>query len=97
MTHSDPAASESLKREIKELIVSSLRLQDVTPDGIADDESFADGARGLDSIDFLELTVAMEKRYGVKITQVEEVARIFASVTSLAGHIGRHRAGPAGA
>ncbi|HET6373347.1 MAG TPA: phosphopantetheine-binding protein [Candidatus Polarisedimenticolia bacterium] len=96
MAQSESAANESLKREIKELIVSQLRLPGVTPEGIGDDESLAHGALGLDSIDFLELTVAMEKRYGVKITQVEEATRIFASVTSLAGHISRHRASAAG-
>jgi acyl carrier protein len=80
-----------LKREIKEFIVSQLRLKDVTPDGIGDDESLLEGSLNLDSIDFLELTVAMEKTYGIKITDAEEVKKVFASVSSIAGHIARHR------
>ena len=86
-----------LRREVKEFIVSTLRLKDVTADGIADDEPLVGGALGLDSIDFLELTVAMEKQYGVKITEADEVKRVFASVDSIAQHIAQHRARTAGA
>ncbi|HKY31544.1 MAG TPA: phosphopantetheine-binding protein [Candidatus Polarisedimenticolia bacterium] len=87
-----PPSDPSLKREIKELIVTQLRLKDVTPDGIRDDESLVQGSLSLDSIDFLELTVAMERRYGVKISDADEVQAIFASVDSIARHIARHRA-----
>ena len=86
-----------LRREIKEFIVSTLRLKDVTADDIGDADSLVQGSLGLDSIDFLELTVAMEKQYGVKITEADEVKRIFASVNSIADHIAEHRARAAGA
>jgi len=82
---------ELLKQEIKQLIVTQLRLSDVSPDGIRDDESLLEGSLNLDSIDFLELTVAMEKKYGVKIAEGDEVQRIFASVNSIVGHILRQR------
>jgi acyl carrier protein len=92
-----PSLLLSLKREIKELIVTQLRLKDVTPEGIRDDESLVQGSLNLDSIDFLELTVAMEKKYGVKIAEADEVQRIFSSVESIAGHILSQRIHPAGA
>jgi len=61
-------AEPQLRQEIKEFIVTQLRLKDVTSEQIRDDESLVEGTLGLDSIDFLELTVAMEKHYGIKIT-----------------------------
>ena len=86
----------ALRGEIKEFIVSTLRLKDVTAGDIADDDALVGGSLGLDSIDFLELTVAMEKQYGVKITEADEVRRIFASVNSITEHIAEHRARTAG-
>jgi acyl carrier protein len=72
--------------------VSQLRLKDVAPESIQDDEPLAGGTLSLDSIDFLELTVAIEKSYGIKITDADEVQRIFRSVGSIAAHIEGHRA-----
>ena len=92
-----PPADDLLKQEIKELIVTQLRLKDVTPEGIRDDESLVQGSLSLDSIDFLELTVAMEKKYGLKIAEGDEVQSIFATVNAIAGHILRQRARPASA
>src|SRR5215813_12812967 len=92
-----PASDELLKREIKELIVSQLRLKDVTAEEIKDDESLVEGSLSLDSIDFLELTVAMEKKYGMKIAEADQVQAIFASVNSIAGHIQRQRNSTSGA
>jgi len=96
MTSIEQAADANLRREIKQFIVSQLRLKDVDPEVIGDDESLVEGSLSLDSIDFLELTVAMEKGYGVKITEADEVQRIFSSVRSIADHIARHRSQPDG-
>ena len=91
------AAHDRLKREIKEFIVQQLRLKDVAPESIGDDEPLVGGNLSLDSIDFLELTVAMEKRYGIKVTDAEEVQRIFTSISAIANHIAQHRASAASA
>jgi len=88
----DGTPDADLKREIKELIVTQLRLKDVTPDQIRDEESLVEGSLSLDSIDFLELTVAMEKKYGIKITDGEDVEKIFRSVDTISGHVAKHRA-----
>lgn len=92
MTSTTSAENARFKREIKEFIVTQLRLKDVSPEEIRDDESLLEGTLGLDSIDFLELTVGMEKQYGIKITEAEEVRRVFASVNAIADHIEEHRA-----
>lgn len=79
---------EALEQEIKQLIVDTLRLEGVTVDGI-DSEAplFVDGL-GLDSIDALELAMAIRKKYGVKASSDDaENKQIFRSVRSLAAHV----------
>ncbi len=80
---------DNLELEIKRLIVQALKLEDLSPDEIGDDEIlFADSGLGLDSIDALELGVAIRKTYGVKIDTVnDDVKRHFACVRSLADFI----------
>jgi acyl carrier protein len=74
---------------LKRLIVSALKLEDLSPDDIASDEAlFGDSGLGLDSIDALELGVAIRRAYGIKIETVsEEVRRHFANVRNLAAFI----------
>jgi acyl carrier protein len=76
---------DKLEAEIKQLIVDALELEDLIPDAIASDEPlFVDGL-GLDSIDAMQLGVALRKRYGIKIDSVTENVRDhFATVRSLA-------------
>jgi acyl carrier protein len=96
MTQAIPSVDAHLRTEVKRFLVSQLRLKDVPPESIGDEEPLAEGRLGLDSIDFLELTVALEKHYGIRITEPEEAERVFASISSLAGRIARHRDRPAG-
>lgn len=79
---------DTLKLEIKELIISSLELEDMTPDDIEDEAPlFVDGL-GLDSIDALELGLAIKKAYNVKLdANSEETKRYFSSVNNLASFI----------
>ncbi len=83
---------EALEQEIKELIIEALMLEDVTPAEIESDAAlFVDGL-GLDSIDALELAMALEERYGVKIgDDPEQNQRIFASVRQLAAFVSENR------
>lgn len=80
---------------LKRLIVSTLKLDGVLPEDIADDEPLIGSPRlGLDSIDALELVLAIEKEFGVKITSSEESRRALGSVAMLADYL-RSRADPA--
>ena len=83
---------EALEAELKELIVETLALEDIAPEEIeADAPLFVEGL-GLDSIDALELAMALEERFGVKIGEdPEENQRIFASVVSLASFVQENR------
>ncbi|MDH3213407.1 MAG: phosphopantetheine-binding protein [Myxococcales bacterium] len=84
---------ESLEQEIKELIITALALEDVTPTDIEPEAALFVEGLGLDSIDALELAMALEERYGVQIGDDPELnQRIFASVRNLADYVNEHRA-----
>ncbi|ANB19367.1 phosphopantetheine-binding protein [Dokdonella koreensis] len=83
---------DPLEQEIKLLIIEALNLEDVDAADI-DPEAplFVDGL-GLDSIDALELGLALQKRYGVTLSaESEETRRHFASVRALAGFVAASR------
>ena len=74
--------------EIKELIISSLELEDISPEEIGDDETLFGDGLGLDSIDALELGVALQKKFGVKIdSKKDDLTDHFANVRALASFI----------
>jgi len=76
--------AEILKTDLKKLIVETLLLEDVEPDDIKDDAPLFGEGLGLDSIDALELVVALEKTYRVIIEDEEVGKNAFASVNALA-------------
>jgi acyl carrier protein len=84
--------SQALEDELKRLIVESLGLTDVTPAKIdATAPLFGEGL-GLDSIDALELAIAIQKTFGVKTKSDDAQNKaIFASVRSLAAFIAERR------
>ncbi len=83
----------NLESELKKLIIDSLALEDVTPDEVESEAALFVEGLGLDSIDALELAMALEERYGVKIVDdPEENQKIFASVRSLAEFVSDQRA-----
>jgi acyl carrier protein len=78
---------ETLKSELKRLIIETLRLEDVEPASIKDEEPLFGEGLGLDSIDALELVVAIEKKYGVLIEDEEVGVEAFASIEALADFV----------
>ncbi|MFW5921613.1 MAG: phosphopantetheine-binding protein [Polyangiales bacterium] len=83
---------ERLEQELKQLIVDALMLDDVTPDQIDSEAPLFVEGLALDSIDALELAIAIDRKYGVKINAEDEGTReIFRSVRSLATHVAEHR------
>ncbi len=81
-------ANRELEQELKKLIIDVLELEDITVDDINTDEAlFIDGL-GLDSIDALELGMALKKKYNLKMGQdKEENKKHFYSVKTLAEFI----------
>ncbi|MCL1812431.1 MAG: phosphopantetheine-binding protein [Treponema sp.] len=79
---------DNVKQQIKELIVKALELEDIRPDNIVDSEPLFGEGLGLDSIDALELSVALKKTFGVKFSaENADNKKHFASVDALAAHI----------
>ena len=79
---------QALEHEIKELIISSLSLEDITPEDIDPTAPLFVEGLGLDSIDALELGLALQKKYGVSLSaESEEVRAHFASVKTLAAFV----------
>lgn len=90
-----PAVDEALERELSALIVESLNLTDVGAEGIEPTRPLfgpGEGGLGLDSIDALELAMAIKRRYGVS-TKADDAknAQVFRSVRSLAEFVGSRR------
>ncbi|MCO6417998.1 phosphopantetheine-binding protein [Siccirubricoccus sp. KC 17139] len=88
-----PASSPNidLERDLARLIVTALSLETPAEEIEPEAPLFGEGL-GLDSIDALELSLAIGKAYGVQLRSDDERNhRIFASLRSLAGHIARHR------
>ena len=79
--------SDDLKRRLKELLITGLRLQEMAPDGIADDQPIFVEGLGPDSIDALELVVLIEEHFGIAIPDEEVGKKAFASINALAQFI----------
>lgn len=82
-----------LETEVAELIIDTLNLEDVEVEEIdPEDALFRDGL-GLDSIDALELALAISRKYGFQLrSDDEDNARIFSSLRALTAHIEQNRA-----
>ncbi len=91
-TENRAAELRSIEDELRELIVDALVLEDVEPEDIqAEEPLFVEGL-GLDSVDALELAMALQKEYGIKITgPSEENKKYFESLRSLARFVRRER------
>lgn len=80
--------------ELAELLVESLNLDGVTASEIDPEAPLFGEGLGLDSIDALELALAISKRYGFQLrSDSDENRRIFASLRSLSAHVQANRAG----
>jgi acyl carrier protein len=84
---------EQLQTELKELIIEALNLEDITVDDIETDAPLFGDGLGLDSIDALELGLAIKKKYNIVIDADDTNTRDhFASVANLAGYISKNKA-----
>lgn len=87
---------QALESEIKQLIISALNLEDIQPEDIDSAAPLFGDGLGLDSIDALELGLALQKRYGVTLSaESQETRKHFASVRAMAEFVAGSRAGAA--
>ena len=81
----------SIKNDIRQLMVENLMLQ-ISPEEIGDDQPlFGPGSVGLDSVDALQLVVALDKAYGLKIADADVARRTLLSVNAIADAVIKHQ------
>lgn len=81
----------TLENELKALIIECLDLEDISVGEIDDTAPLFNDGLGLDSIDALEIGVALQKRYGIRLDpESEDIKRHFASISSLAELVRNH-------
>lgn len=86
------AAQTQEERELAQLLVESLNLEGVDPDGIDPEARLFGEGLGLDSIDALELALAISRQYGFQLrSDADENRRIFGSLRALSAHVERNR------
>lgn len=78
---------DELKDRLREVIIKNLRLEGVQPQDIKDDTPLFGEGLGLDSIDALELVVALEKEFGIKIGDDEVGVKAFQNIGTLSAFI----------
>jgi acyl carrier protein len=83
---------EALENELRALIIEALVLEDIGPEGLPREEPlFGDGV-GLDSLDALEIALALEEKYGITVDEDDvETKRRFATIASLAEFVAEAR------
>ena len=79
--------SEEFIPKVKQMIIDSLRIDGMSPDEIETDAPLFGDGLGLDSIDALQLVVAMEKEFGIVVPDAATGTTVFASVRSMAEYI----------
>ena len=82
---------EDLELQLKQQIIEALNLEEITADEIATDAPLFGDGLGLDSIDALEITLLLEKHYGIRLANPAEAKPIFYSVATLADYIRKNR------
>lgn len=86
------SAQTDAERALAELLVESLNLEDVQPADIDPEAPLFNAGLGLDSIDALELALAISKRYGFQLrSDNDENRQIFASLRALSAHVEQYR------
>ena len=80
--------------ELKAMIIEILNLEDISPDDISSEEDlFGNTGLALDSIDALEIGVALQKRYGIKVDSEDKKVRShFQNVRTLAAYVAQQQA-----
>ena len=80
--------ADSLENELKQLIVTTLRLEGIRPEDIGSELPLFNEGLGLDSIDGLELGIALSKTYKIELSQnPEENKQYFANIKNLVSFI----------
>ncbi len=73
--------------DLKEQIIDQLKIKNLTPEDIGDEEPLFGSGLGLDSLDVLELIVLLKQKYKLRVTNAEDGPKVFRSIKSMAEYI----------
>jgi acyl carrier protein len=76
-----------LRKDLKEMLVRDLSLEDVNPEDIKDDEILFGEGLGLDSLDAVEIVVLLQRNFGIEVKDMNKGKEIFYSIDTLVNHI----------
>lgn len=80
-----------IKKDLKEMLVTGLSLEDIKPEDIKDDEMLFGDGLGLDSLDAVEIVVLLQRNFGLEVKDMENRKEIFTSIDTLAKYVFENR------
>ena len=90
MANPEEDKKAKLAHELKCMIIERLKLEDIKPEDVSDNDPIFDEGLGLDSLDALDLVLLLEKEFNIRITDPQQARNILSTINTLADYILDH-------